>query len=364
VLLARSHSAIGVELFNAGENKKAEDAFTRALTHAPDSYAQFGLGFLRFLRLEDEKSKAHLEEAARLEPTHGPTQKVLALIDYRAGRSKGALARVKEAVRLAPDDREARALRDRWELEAEWTGQLTERTAGRFLLRLDPDLPPRRVEELIRALERARLDLLESLALGDFPRRPAGVGRSTPSILPVTLMTTARFRRATGTVHWVGGLYDGQIKLPVSPERGEAAAEAELAQAVRHELTHAAIRDLGPECPNWLNEGLAQYFEIPQGGSSNRATAQLRAARAKRLPLREIPSRLWEVEDEALARLSYLEGLGFVEFLARAYQPFRLSILLRALGESRSLERAVESTYGATLEELERRWWRELDQQP
>lgn len=364
VLLARSHSALGVELFNAGENKKAEAAFTTSLGHAPDSYAQFGLGFLRFLRLDDEKSRGHLEEAAHLEPTYGPTQKLLALIEYRQGRSKEALTRVKEAVRLAPEDREARALQKRWELEAEWTGKFSERSAGRFLLRLDPDLPARRVEELVQMLERARGSLVEALALGDLPARPPGASRARPGVLAVTLMTTERFRRATGTVHWVGGLYDGQIKLPVSPERGDVAAEAELVAAVRHELVHAAIRDLGPECPNWLNEGLAQYFEVSAGGDSQRATTALRSARARRIPLLEIPARLWEVEDEALARLSYLEGLGFVEFLARRYRPFRLSLLLRALGEERSLQRALELTYGETLQELEKSWWRALDQEP
>jgi hypothetical protein len=78
------------------------------------------------------------------------------------------------------------------------------------------------------------------------------------------------------------------------------------------------------------------------------------------LSLRSVPTRLWEVEDEALARWTYLEGLGFVEYLVERHQEFRLRLLLRTLAREGSVARAFEVTYGATLDALEAAWWEEL----
>ncbi len=352
-LLARFHSAVGVELFNAGEGRQAEDAFRAALGHAEDSYAHFGLGFLHFVRLEDPKALEHLAEAARLEPTHGKTQKLLALIDYRQGRLAPALTKMREARSLDPADAESGALLARWDLESRWTGSFHEQENGRFFLRVDPDLPGSRLEEVSGRLEKARRDIAERLSLGDLPPRSS---RGTRRIT-VVLFSEKRFHAATGSLHWVGGVFDGQIKLPVKPGR-DAASEAELEAAVRHEMSHFAIRELGPECPNWLNEGIAQHFE--RAGQTEAVKARLLEGAARRVSLKNIPSRLWEVEDEELARWSYLQGLGFVEFLSLRYLPFRLRLCLEAITRERSVSKAFEVTYGAPFEELEALWWKEI----
>ena len=42
---------------------------------------------------------------------------------------------------------------------------------------------------------------------------------------------------------------------------------------------------------------------------------------------KKMPARLGKIDDVALARGVYLQGLGFVEFLAEEYKPFRLRLL-------------------------------------
>jgi len=69
---------------------------------------------------------------------------------------------------------------------------------------------------------------------------------------------------------------------------------------------------------------------------------------------------MWEISDPAVARLTYLEGLGFVTFLVESHRAFRLRILLTALRRDGSLAKAFQSTYGASLQELEGRWWGSL----
>ncbi len=357
--LARCRSALGVELFNSGENRGAEEAFRAALLHAEDSYARFGLGFLHFVRLEDEEALGHLWEAVRLEPALSKTQKLLGLLEYRQGRVNTALGFVREACRLDPADSEARVLRTRWELESQWTGLFKERAAGGFFLRVDPALGLQRANEVERELERARRDMVEAFCLDETGRR--GKARDLQRIT-VVLFSPERFHRATGSFHWVGGLYDGQVKFPVRPDRGDAAAQRELVSTIRHEMAHWAIREIGPECPNWLNEGLAQYFESAEPRS--RAREKLRASQAARIAFKDMPARLWEIDNEEVAQMTYLEGLGFVEFLAERYKPFRLTLLLKALSSEGSLRRAFAVTYGTGLEELERNWWKSLEDGP
>jgi hypothetical protein len=119
------------------------------------------------------------------------------------------------------------------------------------------------------------------------------------------------------------------------------------------------VRQVSPECPNWLNEGIAQRFEGKERGDATRKL--LREGASRKIPFRSVPARLWEVEDEALARWTYLQGLGFVDFLCERFQEFRLRLLLEGLAKERSLGAAFEATYGLTLEAAEAAWWRELE---
>ncbi|MBI4601182.1 MAG: tetratricopeptide repeat protein [Planctomycetes bacterium] len=343
-LLARFRSALGVELFNAGETRKAEESFRGALEASDDSYARFGLGFLHFVRLDDAKAAEHLEQAARLDPAYAKTHKLLGLVDYRQGRTASALARMVEACRLDPKDREAKALLDRWQLEGKHTGAFREEKLGRFAVRWDPDLAREAVEQAARELEAARKEL-EASGLAARP-------------VPVVLFTERRFHEATGSFHWVGGVFDGQVKLPLGGARLEGAPLEELRSSLRHELVHVAVREVSPECPNWLNEGIAQHFDRARGADELRRA--LREGASRRLAFRDVPLRLWEVDDEALSRWTYVQGHGFVEFLVQRFQEFRLRLLLRALAREGSVARAFEGTYGAALDDLEAQWWKEV----
>lgn len=351
-LLARARSALGVELFNEGETRKAEECFREALRHAPDSYAHFGLGFIHFLRVEDDSAREHLARALSLERGYAKTHKLLGLLDYRLGRTPEAIEKMKEAVRLDPKDAEARALLDRWVTEGEFTGSFVERVSGAFRVRSDPELPPERVEEVLRRLEAARERVSSGLGLD------AKAGRTS-----VVLFAEERFQKATRSLHWVAGVYDGQIKLPVPRAKPRTPEDARaLDESLRHELAHLAVRQVSPECPNWLNEGIAQRFEGKERGDETRKL--LRAGASRKIAFRNVPARLWEVEDEALARWTYLQGLGFVDYLCERFLEFRLRLLLDALAKERSLGAAFEATYGITLEAAEAAWWRDIESKP
>ena len=38
-----------------------------------------------------------------------------------------------------------------------------------------------------------------------------------------------------------------------------------MAEDLRHEISHAYLHSVVPQLPLWLDEGLAEYFEVPRG---------------------------------------------------------------------------------------------------
>jgi len=70
----------------------------------------------------------------------------------------------------------------------------------------------------------------------------------------------------------------------------------ELAVDLRHETTHAVLHTLLPMVPLWLDEGLAEYFEIP--------------AADRRLKSPYLRSVRWRSRLRQVPRLSRLESLG------------------------------------------------------
>jgi hypothetical protein len=94
-------------------------------------------------------------------------------------------------------------------------------------------------------------------------------------VITVVLYTREQFRDITQSPDWAGGAYDGQIRMPV---RGALQNPDDFDRVLTHEFSHALVRTLAPRgVPQWLNEGLAMYFE---GGDLSAHVEHARAAAA------------------------------------------------------------------------------------
>ena len=348
-LLARARSAVGLELFNSGEVKQAESMFRLALQAASDAYAHVGIGYLHFVRFENELARQELQRAVSADSKNAFGHKLLALLDYGAGDLKAALTKITRSLGLNPDDAEAQALRSRWKREAEYAPLLRTRELKRFNVRSHQELPESTVRYVLSLLRRSQEELSDSL------------GHWSRHRVTVVLYPSDVFHRVTGSQHWVGGTYDGQIKLPV-PREPELPTilRQQIERAVRHELTHAAIRELAPTCPTWLNEGIAQHFEH-QGELSGVVERELGRNAGAPLSFGELPLRLWDVEDDAIVRQTYLQSLSFVDFLCERFHQFRIRVLLDELREEGSVKSSFKMTYGETLERLQVIWWQHVE---
>jgi SpoIID/LytB domain protein len=110
----------------------------------------------------------------------------------------------------------------------------------------------RSIENMLRAFESARADLLRRL-------EAASLRLAEPGPFEVVVhSTTADFIAATGQGGWVAGATRGRrIELqPLDLLRRRGVLNATL----RHEMTHAVIETLGGgRAPRWMAEGLAIY---------------------------------------------------------------------------------------------------------
>jgi hypothetical protein len=141
--------------------------------------------------------------------------------------------------------------------------------------------------------------------------------------------------------------------------RGE---EEQLELTLRHEFTHAIVRDLaGDDPPAWLNEGLATYYELDSRAREERDRQDRRRLAAMidggDIPsVSALPESFIGIRSAEKAARAYLIARGFTTWLAERWRPYRLRYLLAELGEGNTLEEALETVYGRDLADLERQW--------
>ena len=158
------------------------------------------------------------------------------------------------------------------------------------------DFPLRRYDRLIRELPTLRSDIVENLNLED--------EHESIDIYP---FSSARGYRA----------YMARYFPEISPRRAMfvkanspgnvfAYISSELDVDLRHESTHATLHSVLPMVPLWLDEGLAEYFEV---GNSARVFGHSHLQALRRNGLRQNAPSLARLE-----RLAKLEQMGPSEY--------------------------------------------------
>jgi tetratricopeptide (TPR) repeat protein len=151
---------------------------------------------------------------------------------------------------------------------------------------------------------------------------------------------------------WVGGFFDGKLRISVDPDSGVTPA---LEGVLAHELAHALIRKASRDrAPGWLHEGLAQWAEgkrlVP------RDFKEIFSGGRKPVSLAEMDGNLSRKSDRAGARANYGEALGVVEYLIQHRGEGAVICLLHDLGDGLPVEEALRREAGMTPAELLAAW--------
>lgn len=336
-----------VQARDAQRIEDAERLLRAALVHEPTSSSVWTwLGVLRVDAGFLDSGEDALREALRHDETNAAAWFQLGMVQYRRERLERAVADWSRALEL--DDSLKDAITpwlEKARRELAFEAQMQTESSSHFVCKFGKELDRARVGEVLKMLESVYLDAGQRL--GVWPRE----------MLTVVLYADREFAAATGAHGWVGGLFDGKVRLPVRNwERRRPHIEATL----RHEYTHFLVRQLAPDCPAWLNEGLAQLAE---GKTAKGAEHDILAleARGALLPLDDLVHTFARFGDPMQARLAYLQSLALVEYLEKAYGIADVTALLGALGRKGSFDEAFTRVFRRSPAAMRAEWLRSLE---
>jgi tetratricopeptide (TPR) repeat protein len=254
----------------------------------------------------------------------------------RQDRNRDALEALRAALDIR-DDTNVRLLMERIQKGLADERGMAERRLSHFNVRYDGGEHEAVGREILRVLEQHYATLTRAL---DY--EPANT-------ITVILFTKEGYYNASGAPAWSGGVYDnldGRIRVPVGGL--SASLTPDMDQTLIHELTHAFVADRTRGiAPRELHEGLAQYME------------------GKRVESLLTPRQLTALADGRIGGVMgfYFGALSFVEYLIANRGLGGVNDLLKAMGETGSVDEAFRQVHGTTLRGAEQAWEQRFKQQ-
>ncbi len=164
------------------------------------------------------------------------------------------------------------------------------------------------------------------------------------------------FQQIGDLPHWVGGLFDGKVRLPVNPRQ---LGEKQLRAVTRHEVAHVFIDDISHKrAPIWLHEGFAVFQENKVTPVSARALRVL-ADPQKVLPFADLfnPA-IYErnKNNQAWMNLFYMQSYDFIDYIIGRYGIFYVKQLALAFGENKNVEQVIQDVFKVSIDKMEKEW--------
>ena len=150
---------------------------------------------------------------------------------------------------------------------------------------------------------------------------------------------------------WSGGLFDGKIRIPLGDYNQNP---ARLKTIVFHEYAHAVIYRTAPNCPIWMNEGVAQALS---GEKIAEVESRLRGHRGSFFPADRMKTSFRGLSPEQ-ARLAYDMSYSMVEQLRRQKGFIGITKFLRELGGGGDFEAVFKKHFYKTYDRFYEDWKR------
>ena len=276
-----------------------------------------------------------------IDPEHKDARILLGEVYYRRGSLPEAIEQWKWVYDQDPSDERVGELLAKAERELEVEKHfVTEYKRRHFIINRDRANFEKESRTILDILERAYRDI--GLDLQHWPRNP----------VQVLLYSTEQFSIATLANCHVAGLYDGKIRVPLSPEGFD---EDKLKQVLRHEYTHVIVQELtGGKTPFWFNEGLAQY-ESELLEDDTRRILEDALKNGDLIPLQDLDETHIDLDgDPGRLHLAYLEGFATVSYLRRRFTRHHLFKFMDLLGQGCDTETALKRIYRRSYKQLHR----------
>jgi tetratricopeptide (TPR) repeat protein len=300
--------------------------------------AAYGISLYRQKKLIEAESA--LRDALAINPRNPDALKALGYVAYDSQNLAEAESLWRESLSRRPDPDLEEQLK-RLVKEAIVENGLSPSRAANFELRFQPGAPEYNIYDIQDFLLEAQREVGKDYMY--YPSRP----------IVVIMYTRPEFDSLRASPAWLGGMYDGKIRLPV-PEGG--LVPSDFKKILWHEYTHALLHDLaGNRCPRWLQEGLAQYEEAKIDPP---ALDRLEAAgrRGEIIPFSALSSSLEMGNRPETAALAYAEAYSLVDHIVETYGFFRIAQVLQRLSRGEEWGSAFRAEIGRGAEEVFSEW--------
>jgi tetratricopeptide (TPR) repeat protein len=221
--------------------------------------------------------------------------------------------------------------------------RLTSRDGAHFIVKYDGDTDHDTWTVVLDILEEAYREIGQKF--GHFPSKP----------VVVVLHPNASFQTNTGSPAWADGLYDPVLNRIHLPTQGALTDRAWLKRVLRHEFTHALLRDQQGinhnSLPAWLNEGLAMQLSSDHWPD----VEQLRRHDVSVIPLTALEGNWGELSSDA-ASVAYLESDSATRYLINRYGMHEVQRLLVRLKKKQSLAAAIQDQLSLSYDQFQSRW--------
>ncbi|MCX5757780.1 MAG: hypothetical protein NTU83_04610, partial [Candidatus Hydrogenedentes bacterium] len=330
--LAPDNTTIRRNLCNAHQsaaNALAKDAdFAAAAKHLelaigvdPDNHAplvQLGSYYLR-LDLVPE-AIARLEDAIDLAPRNLDAHELLGDAYYMDNDLASARTQWEWVLQIAPQRTGLRQKIEKASREESVEAAFRPSSSRHFQFTYTPEIQARTLRRVLNVLERAYVDV--GREFGTYP----------PTPIQVIVYNSQEFSEATQAGQHIGALYDGKIRLPMLSPDGAPLSDEELRKRLYHEFTHVIVRfTAGIDVPWWLNEGLAET--IARGDLEPGELALLRqsAAQGKLFRLTVLDGNQMGKLEPATLGAAYAQSHATVHYLKTRFGRQRLTNMLSDL---------------------------------
>lgn len=294
-------------------------------------------------QFQAREAVALIQKALSLQPEFPEAYALLGEVEYARQDLKAAKAAWQQALKLDPSRADVTQRMQRLEQELPVEGGFDKIAQAYFDLRFQEDQLARSTGfDLRDLLLRARREVGSDFAY--WPKYK----------LVVLIYSADNFRKLRKeTPEWVGGLFDGKIRVPLPGGQLDAAT---VQQILYHEYTHALVHDLTQgRCPTWFNEGLAEYEGFRNGTPR---FDQVAAAMAQN---RLVP---WSQLDDLFSAgmpvervaLGYQQSHSIVRYLVERYGFWRIRRILKAVATGTPWQDAAAKEFSLKPARLEENW--------
>jgi tetratricopeptide (TPR) repeat protein len=328
--LATGYVLNGQKLMSKGQLEEAAEYFERATELFPDN-GDFRLfhGIVLMALKKYDYATVELERARGVLGEGKAYLYHLGRIKYETGNLQEAVELWEKALAVEPDDASLRSLVEKTRRELAVEDKMVKGYSGRFNLSYDVAAKNAFADDILSVLEEA------------YNRVGSNLNHYPEARVPVLIYTRKGFKDITKGPEWSGGVYDGKIRLPIG---GLAEISPMVRSVLYHEYTHVVVFELTRgNVPNWLNEGIAEYF-----GRSQLAEVALpeshKVKHDRSLTISQLEKSFTALSTSE-ATMAYEESYALVNFMVTAYGWHKVNDLLRALGKGLPIEQAVTETF-------------------